>query len=605
MSEREIVLISGMHRSGTSALARVVDLLGATLPEPLVPPSLGNELGHWEPAEVVEMNDRALLAAGADVNGLHALSPEWAQSPAADAFVEEIGAYLVRVAPPGARIAIKDPRIALLTPYWRAGVERAGARPRFVLAFRDPWEVARSLSTRQLQHFPDEIWPHGRVIALWLKHHLEMERATRGVARSFVGYADMLGDWRAQARRMFDQLDLGWIEPDRATTEEIDAFVRPDARRQRRARGDREPKLAAQVLALLRARRADPDGGDAAFDAAGSVFDASLDLLGDYLRALEARIGRDDDTRRRADDAEAMIAALREAVERAELAAVARMAALAPPEAEAAPADADLELERSHAALKLAQRRTAAALRTGRAAWDAERARLLAAAQDADARADEAERDAATARRTALATAIAEARAEAERAGRMVAAAWDAERERLAAAAVEAREEAERARRVAAEGWDAERDRLEVELTGLRRAATSAARDADAERETERARCKALDDAIDRLASEVADHRAAYEALREEATQSRAQADQARTEAASEKRLREGEQARADAANDHADALAGEMTARDARLGESANALAAARAEAEALRRSSSWRLTRPFRSIAFRVRRL
>ena len=41
------VLVLGMHRSGTSALTRVLNLLGCALPEALVGPSEGNELGHF------------------------------------------------------------------------------------------------------------------------------------------------------------------------------------------------------------------------------------------------------------------------------------------------------------------------------------------------------------------------------------------------------------------------------------------------------------------------------------------------------------------------------------------------------------------------------
>jgi len=43
-----VVLILGMHRSGTSAAARAVNLLGVDLGAPLLPPRDDNPVGCWE-----------------------------------------------------------------------------------------------------------------------------------------------------------------------------------------------------------------------------------------------------------------------------------------------------------------------------------------------------------------------------------------------------------------------------------------------------------------------------------------------------------------------------------------------------------------------------
>ena len=45
--ERRCLLVLGMHRSGTSALTRVLNLLGADLPATLAPPADDNETGFW------------------------------------------------------------------------------------------------------------------------------------------------------------------------------------------------------------------------------------------------------------------------------------------------------------------------------------------------------------------------------------------------------------------------------------------------------------------------------------------------------------------------------------------------------------------------------
>src|SRR5215469_14980748 len=63
---RQAILVLGMHRSGTSALSRVLNLLGARLPSNLIPvePGVGNDAGHWESADFVVIHDGVLESNG-------------------------------------------------------------------------------------------------------------------------------------------------------------------------------------------------------------------------------------------------------------------------------------------------------------------------------------------------------------------------------------------------------------------------------------------------------------------------------------------------------------------------------------------------------------
>ena len=58
------LLVLGMHRSGTSALTRVLSLCGADPGARLLAAGHGNEAGHWEDAYAVEQHDRLLAAFG-------------------------------------------------------------------------------------------------------------------------------------------------------------------------------------------------------------------------------------------------------------------------------------------------------------------------------------------------------------------------------------------------------------------------------------------------------------------------------------------------------------------------------------------------------------
>ena len=61
MSQRQLVMVLGMGRSGTSALTRVLSLCGASLPETLLTADQANSAGYWEPTEALDLNEQFLL----------------------------------------------------------------------------------------------------------------------------------------------------------------------------------------------------------------------------------------------------------------------------------------------------------------------------------------------------------------------------------------------------------------------------------------------------------------------------------------------------------------------------------------------------------------
>ncbi|HJP99138.1 MAG TPA: hypothetical protein VJ862_11295, partial [Rhodanobacteraceae bacterium] len=56
----KVILVLGMHRSGTSAVTRCLNLLGAEVGSKLLPPAEDNRSGFWEHAEVVAVHEELL-----------------------------------------------------------------------------------------------------------------------------------------------------------------------------------------------------------------------------------------------------------------------------------------------------------------------------------------------------------------------------------------------------------------------------------------------------------------------------------------------------------------------------------------------------------------
>ena len=223
IKSKAAVLVCGMHRSGTSAVARTLNLLGCSLPVSLIPgrPS-ENELGFWESQTIVELNKEILASGGSAWDDCEPFDPGWYQTPVADAFREQAGNLLASEFGTSRFFVLKDPRICRILPFWIEAIEAFDATPFIVCPIRNPFDVATSLNIR------DRIAP-ARALLIWLRHVLDSELASRSHRRTFVRYEDLLDEWKGATNRVGEQLGLVW--PRRAAAgSEIDAFLAPDLR---------------------------------------------------------------------------------------------------------------------------------------------------------------------------------------------------------------------------------------------------------------------------------------------------------------------------------------------------------------------------------------
>lgn len=188
-------LVLGMHRSGTSVLARLLAAAGANPGERLVPGSLGNEEGHWEDAFAVETNERLLSALGHRWDDLRPLPRDWMRSDAASVARAQIRGYLRSSLSKHSLWAIKDPRMCLFAELWLGALAEEGCTPSVLLLARHPQEIAGSLAVR-------DGMADGKALLLWLRHALDAERATRGLPRAFIGYDELLADPAGVMRRI-------------------------------------------------------------------------------------------------------------------------------------------------------------------------------------------------------------------------------------------------------------------------------------------------------------------------------------------------------------------------------------------------------------------
>jgi len=218
------ILVAGMHRTGTSAITRVLSLRGVDLPRDLMPgmPD-NNEAGFWEPLPVAGANDAFLASIGSAWDDVSAIAPSVFASAKADAFADELSEILRAEYGESSLFVVKDPRVCRLVPVWLAALERFGARPSFVITTRNPLEVAGSLKAR-------DGFSATKSCLLWLRYLLDAERDSRGLPRVFVSYERLLRDWLATTDYIARELHLSVPPPDDEANRQIEEFLSPSLR---------------------------------------------------------------------------------------------------------------------------------------------------------------------------------------------------------------------------------------------------------------------------------------------------------------------------------------------------------------------------------------
>ena len=215
-----------MHRSGTSALARVLEMTGAypgEVSELLPAHPQDNPRGYWERADIVLEHHRFLEDAGYGWDRVAWFELNRVDQEARTRLAQSLQPIFQKLRAQGHSWLIKDPRLCLLLPIWTQILTNAI----FVVAVRDPREVAASM-----QDGPRGVYTSHFLLALWEKYLRSALAALKSKQVVFVSYARLLTNPSDETERLCKALHaLGATDLSSVSEAELRDFLDPQLRR--------------------------------------------------------------------------------------------------------------------------------------------------------------------------------------------------------------------------------------------------------------------------------------------------------------------------------------------------------------------------------------
>ncbi len=222
MSKRQTcILVLGMHRSGTSAITGLLHLLGVNLGTDLLLPRVDNPKGFFENNKIWQFNQKLLEIIGTDWDDLFLYERSQSLSIFIEHYQDDVIELLDEEFSDTSIFAIKDPRLCVLFPLWKAALDKKGVHTVCVFPFRYPVEVARSLAKRNSFSIK-------KGLLLWAKYTLIAEKESRGCDRLFLEFKDLFSNIKEVVSLLSRELNVTFPNSYENVKEQLVTFLERD-----------------------------------------------------------------------------------------------------------------------------------------------------------------------------------------------------------------------------------------------------------------------------------------------------------------------------------------------------------------------------------------
>jgi hypothetical protein len=190
-----------MHRSGSSALTRGLQVLGVELGDGVVPEVPFNPKGLFENREINCLSQDLLSHFGLNWDTLAVLEQSDFESLGELPIFGRATDLFRRLTAGTDHFGFKNPRSCILLPFWQQVFRELGLRPRVVLCSRNPLDIAHSLARRNG-------FSRDKSFLLWLLHMSSvLQHATRDECL-VVDYDNLIEAPRRELSRIGRFLDV-------------------------------------------------------------------------------------------------------------------------------------------------------------------------------------------------------------------------------------------------------------------------------------------------------------------------------------------------------------------------------------------------------------
>jgi len=240
---RKCIVVMGMHRSGTSAMTGLLNILGVELGSRLMKPLEANPKGYFENQDIYEINEKILGALGSSWDNVFLEGDIGDDKSSCTATHEaELKDIMVREFFDSKIFAVKDPRISILLPIWQRVLASLDILPSYIICIRHPLEAAESL--RERDGFSIE-----KGLLLWMKYMLASEYYSRKSKRVFVSFDCLLMDPRKTVGHIQEVLEVKLYRDWEEEKRRIELVLEPGVKHHSHSRGqERSDNLLLDLI---------------------------------------------------------------------------------------------------------------------------------------------------------------------------------------------------------------------------------------------------------------------------------------------------------------------------------------------------------------------
>ena len=213
-----------MHRSGTSALARSLQMMGVYLGNDFIDPKPDNPTGYWEDRKIFEINERLLAVLGFKWEEVGLIDDSRWDCQGAESLRSEAVAYLESRFASQSLWGFKDPRTIRLLPFWQSTLRSLEVDECYLLVIRNPRSVANSLIRR---HGMDAVTAH----LLWLVYVVPNLNLIANRPFIVTDYDLVMADSRRELERIARGLSIPLTDAGKAGIDQFASdFLDPNLR---------------------------------------------------------------------------------------------------------------------------------------------------------------------------------------------------------------------------------------------------------------------------------------------------------------------------------------------------------------------------------------